>query len=256
LSGALAWLTARPIAHRGLHDAKAGRIENSIGAARAAVAKGFAIECDVRATKDGEIVVFHDETLDRLTDRAGRVDALDAAAVTTIALRGSSETIPTLADFLAAVGGAVPLVVEVKSDFDGDLAATRQIAARLSEYAGPVVVESFDPALIAFLRAEGAALGVGHIPLGIVGEAEYHEADWPATSAAQREEMTHFLHYPRTRPDFLSWYAADWPHAVPQLFRQALRLPVTTWTIKSSAAARAARQWADQIVFERFLPRK
>ena len=99
------WLTARPIAHRGLHDAAAGVIENSIGAAQAAIAAGYAIECDVQATKDGRLVVFHDDTLERLTAASGRVCDVDAAFVAALTLRGSSGTIPLFGDFLAAIAG-------------------------------------------------------------------------------------------------------------------------------------------------------
>ncbi|MEK8093618.1 glycerophosphodiester phosphodiesterase family protein [Methylocystis sp. IM3] len=251
---ALDWLIARPIAHRGLHKASAGVIENSLGAAGAAIAKGYAIECDVQATRDGDLVVFHDDTLERLTDASGRVDTRDAQALSRLRLKGSSETIPTFAAFLAAIAGGAPLVVELKSHFDGDLRAARRAAELLSAYRGRVVVESFDPAPIAFLRANAEALGVAHVPLGMVGEARYDEKDWPMLSPAQRAEMTHFLHYPRTRPDFLSWSVADLPHAIPVLARQALRIPVTTWTVRSLAQAEMAAQWADQIVFEKFTP--
>ena len=67
----LGWLIARPIAHRGLHDAAAGVIENSGPAAEAAIAGGFGIECDVQLSADGEAMVFHDFVLDRLTERQG-----------------------------------------------------------------------------------------------------------------------------------------------------------------------------------------
>lgn len=251
---ALDWLTARPIAHRGLHDPSRGVIENSIGAARAAIAAGFAIECDVQPTRDGEIVVFHDDTMERLTGASGKVAALDAAALSAIPLKGSGETIPTFEAFLAAVAGRAPLVVEIKSGFDGDLTAARRAAETLSRYRGPVAVESFDPEPIAFLRAQAAALGIAHIPLGIVAEAAYDGADWAALSPARRDEMTHFLHYRRTRPDFLSWNVGDLPHAIPFLLREGLRLPVTVWTVRSRDRAEAAAPWADQIVFESFIP--
>lgn len=247
----LSWLIAAPIAHRGLHGG--GLVENSIGAARAAIAAGYAIECDVQATKDG-LVVFHDDRLERLTAHAGRVADYDTQSLEAMPLRGASETIPSFDAFLAAIAGRTPLVVELKSDFDGDLSVAERAAQRLARYDGPVVIESFDPALIAFLRAQGQALGVAHIPLGVVGEATYGEAEWPMLTPARRAEMTHFLHYPRTRPDFLSWNAADLPHAIPFLAREALGIPITVWTIRSAAQAAVARQWADQIVFENFTP--
>jgi len=248
------WLTARPIAHRGLHRASTGVIENSIGAALAAVAAGYAIECDVQPTRDGDLVVFHDDTLERLTASAGHVRDLDARVLTTIPLRDSSETIPLFDDFLTSIAGRTPLVVELKSHFDGDMAAARRVAERLAAYRGPAVIESFDPEPIAFLRTHAHALDIGHVPLGIVGEACYEDGEWRALSVARRAEMTHFLHYPNTRPDFISWNAADFPHAIPFLMREGLQIPVTTWTVRGPGQAKAAAMWADQIVFENYTP--
>lgn len=248
------WLIARPIAHRGLHHAQGGVVENSLAAARAAIAAGYGVECDVQPTSDGDLVVFHDDTLERLTAQEGRVCDVSARDLTAIALRGAGENIPTFADFLAEIAGRTPLVVELKSRFDGDLIGAKRAAALLATYAGPAVIESFDPEPIAFLRENEKALGIAHVPLGIVGEAVYSPKDWPMLSDAQRAGMTHFLHYPRTLPDFLSWNVADLPHAIPFLARTALNIPVTTWTVRSPAQAEAAKQWADQIVFEGFRP--
>lgn len=250
----LSWMTARPIAHRGLHDAARGVIENSISAARAAIAAGYGIECDVQLSADGELFVFHDETLERLTAGAGKLSARTADELARLTLLGARETIPRFSDFLAAIGGRTPLVVEIKGAFDADTTPAQRVAAALAHYEGPVAVESFDPDQIAFLRARAAARGVAHIPLGVVGEAQYSEEDWPQLSPAQRAELTHFLHYKRTLPDFLSWRAGDLPHAIPFLLRDALKLPVTAWTVRTRDMAARARQWTDQIVFEGFTP--
>ena len=64
-------LTARPIAHRGLHDAPSGVIENTPSAFRAAIASGYGIECDLQVSADGEAMVYHDDVLGRLTDHHG-----------------------------------------------------------------------------------------------------------------------------------------------------------------------------------------
>ena len=66
------WLTARPIAHRGLHDAPSGVIENTPSAFRAAIASDYGIECDLQISADGEAMVHHDEQLGRLTDGNAR----------------------------------------------------------------------------------------------------------------------------------------------------------------------------------------
>ena len=250
----LSWLTARPIAHRGRHDASQGVIENSISAARAAIAAGFGVECDVQLTADSELVVFHDETLERLTDGAGAVAKHSAGELRRLKLRGGTDAIPSFSEFLGAIGGRTPIVVEIKSAFNGDTTAAQRTAEALARYDGPVAVESFDPDQIAFLRARAAALGIAHRPLGIVGEAHYSQEDWPQLSTAQRAELTHFLHYKRTLPDFLSWRVRDLPHAIPLLLRDAVRIPVTAWTVRSPEMAARAREWADQIVFEGFAP--
>ncbi|MGA8172200.1 MAG: glycerophosphodiester phosphodiesterase family protein [Methylocystis sp.] len=250
----LNWLVARPIAHRGLHDEARGIVENSLGAARAAVAAGYGIECDAQRTADGEALVFHDDTLERLTTETGPVGAKTASELARLALRGSDEPPPLLSHLLETVAGRVPLVVELKSRFDGDLSLARRVAALVAGYDGPLVLESFDPDPIAFLRAEGAALGVDHIPLGMVAQARYDADEWPDLPDARRAELASWSHFSRTRPDFLSFNVADLPHAIPVLLREGLKLPVTVWTVRSAARARAAARWADQIVFEGFTP--
>ena len=110
----------RPIAHRGLHDAKAGVIENTAPAFAAAIAKGYGIECDLRPAADGTPIVFHDERLDRLVEARGEVAALSPAELTRLAYRraGSPGTrIITFADLIDLVDGHVPMLVEVKSEW-------------------------------------------------------------------------------------------------------------------------------------------
>ncbi|PWB83227.1 MAG: glycerophosphodiester phosphodiesterase [Methylocystaceae bacterium] len=251
---AFPWLTARPIAHRGLHDVAAGVIENSLSAAEAAAKAGYAIECDVQSTLDGEVVVFHDETLERLTEGEGRLGEKTFAELKRLSLRDTRDGVPLLRDFLDALGAAVPLVIEIKSRFDGDVSLARRVAEIVADYRGPVAIESFDPVPIAEFRARGDRFGVAGVPLGIVAQAAYDDADWSALQPAQKSELAHFLHYPRTRPDFVSWNVADLPHAIPLLCREGAGLPLTVWTVRSHEQAKSAASWADQIVFEGFTP--
>ena len=72
-SDRVAFLKAQPFAHRGLHGL--GVVENSRAAFRAAIARGHGIETDVQGARDGEAMVFHDSTLDRLTASAGALAA-------------------------------------------------------------------------------------------------------------------------------------------------------------------------------------
>lgn len=242
------WLTARPIAHRGLHDRSDGRVENSAAAAHAAVTGGYAIECDVQLTRDGDAIVFHDFTLDRLTRETGPVADHSSAALKEKAYAIGPDRLISLSDLLALVEGRVPLICEVKSRFDGDTRLADRVAALATTYPGPLAIKSFDPGVVAHLRRNPPC------PLGVVAEASYDDPEWASLPTPMRTDLAQFLHYERTRPDFLSFHVGDLPHAVPFLLRRGLGLPVMAWTVRRPEQRAAAIPWVDQIVFEGFTP--
>jgi glycerophosphoryl diester phosphodiesterase len=246
------WLTARPIAHRGLHAREKGIVENTVSAVRAAIDRGFSVECDVQLTADGEAIVFHDFTLDRLTAGRGEVLKKSAADVASMTLKDTGDRIVTLAALLQTIGGRMPLIVEIKSRYDGDWRLAERVASVVADYDGPIALKSFDPFVIAHLREHGERLGANRLPLGIVAEARYDRGDEARLPQAVRDSLTAFLHYPQTRPDFLSWRVDDLPHAIPFLLRTQLDTPVIAWTVRREEQRARAAQWADQIVFEGF----
>ncbi len=154
----LDWLIARPIAHRGLHDADHGVIENTPSAVRAAIAANYGIEVDVQITADGEAMVHHDDVLGRLTEGEGRLDQLTAAELKTVPFRGTNDRMMTLGDLCDLVGGRVTMLVELKSRFDGDVRLPARVAAVLANYRGPVAPMSFDPTQLAHLQQINPAL--------------------------------------------------------------------------------------------------
>ncbi len=243
------WLTARPIAHRGLHDRGAGRPENTLAAARAAVAGGFAIECDVQLSADGEAMVFHDAALGRLTEAREAVAERSAAELGTLAVAGTAETIPTLPAFLAAVAGAVPVVIEVKSRYDGDLRLATRAAEIAAAYEGPAALKSFDPQVVAALRDLCPT-----IPRGIVAETTQDDPVYAALPPSARLALSNLLHFAETRPDFLSWRVDDLPCAPTYLCRVLGRIPVMAWTVRTEDQRARAGTHADQMVFEGFVP--
>jgi len=101
----LGFLTARPIAHRGLHDGNNARWENTLSAFDAAIARNFAIELDVQLSADGVAMVFHDDTLDRLTGETGPIGERPAGELGTVGVGRTADTIATLAETLARIGG-------------------------------------------------------------------------------------------------------------------------------------------------------
>jgi glycerophosphoryl diester phosphodiesterase len=243
------WLTARPVAHRGLHDAASGIIENMPAAARAAVAGNFAIECDIQLSADGEAMVHHDGVLGRLTEGRGRLREKTAAELKSVAFKATAERMMTLADLCDLVAGRVPLVIEVKSFFDGDRKLVKRMAEVLSSYQGHAVGMSFDPDQVMALREL-----IPSRPRGIVAERHYTAQDWPQASPAQRRDMTHMRHFLRTRPDFVAYYVDQLPSLAPWLARNIFRCPLLTWTVRTPAQRAAAAQYADQMIFEGFVP--
>ncbi|HMF06858.1 MAG TPA: glycerophosphodiester phosphodiesterase family protein [Methylocella sp.] len=243
------WLTARPIAHRGLHSKQTGLVENTAAAAKAAIAKSYAIECDVRRTKDGDAVVFHDATLDRLTRESGRVDAFSAHELGRFDYKDCDQKIISLADFLIRVSGRTPVIVEIKSDFDGDLRLADRAMAAVANYPGPICLKSFDPLILISLRRGGA-----RCPVGLVARADHHDEEWMGLPRNTLARMADLSDFPLVQPDFLSWNHANLPHAIPMLCRAGIGMPVMTWAVRSKEAGRQARIWADQIIFEGFEP--
>ena len=243
------WLTARPVAHRGLHDEAAGIIENMPAAAAAAIAGKFAIECDIQLTSDGEAMVHHDDELGRLARGSGALLQRTAAELKAVSFNNTSERMMTLADLCTMVGGRVPLVIEVKSHFDGDRRLVRRMAEVLSCYDGPAVGMSFDPDQVMALRELIPAR-----PRGIVAERHFTAKDWPDASPTQRWEMKHLHHAFRTQPDFVAYWVDELPSPAPRIARNVFGRPLLTWTVRTAQQRARAAQHADQMIFEGFRP--
>jgi glycerophosphoryl diester phosphodiesterase len=242
----------RPIAHRGLHDRAGGIIENTHAAFEAAIAKNYAIECDVQLSSDGVPFIFHDDNFERLTSATGRSDAMAIADVQNLVLTGSSanQTPQRFTEFLAQIAGRTQLQIELKQQADAARTAklANEVAAALRGYTGPYTLESFDPRLIVALRQAGVTA-----PIGII-TYDYNERGWDKHITGWRKfVLRHMLHWPWTRFDFIS--CRNLSLYLPMVrFLHARGMEVTAWTIKSEQEARAALRASDQIVFEGYLP--
>jgi glycerophosphoryl diester phosphodiesterase len=241
------FLTARPIAHRGLHDVQGGVVENTESAFSAAIAARYAIECDLQITREGEAVVFHDESLERLTLARGEVRDLTVQELKAVAFRNSPDRIQTFREFLEQVGGTVPLVIELKTHWDGDERLVRRAIDLLRAYRRPHVLMSFDPDIVAAI----ARLSPSTVR-GIVAERAF-DPYYEKLPLSRRQELRNFSHIGRSKPDFVSFYFEDLPWAPITALRSA-GMPIVTWTIRSPEEAQAALRHSDQITFEGFLP--
>jgi len=245
----LDWLTARPIAHRGLHDAAGGVIENTAAAARAAVAAGYGIEVDLQISADGEAMVHHDDVLGRLTDGEGRLDRLSAAELKRVAFRGSTERMLTLGELCDLVGGRATLLIELKSRFDGDGRLPARVASLLSGYAGPAAPMSFDPTQLHVLRQKAPRL-----PRGIVAAKYRPHPYWDQMPPWLRHGMGALLPALTARPHFVAYAFDNLPAFAPAVARHILCLPLLTWVVRTEAERQRAAGFADQIIFEGFRP--
>lgn len=243
------WLTARPVAHRGLHDRARGIIENMPSAFQAAIAGNFAIELDVQLTADGEAMVHHDATLGRLNEGTAKLTDLTTAQLTQVPFKDTGERMITLGDLCELTAGRVPLVIEIKSHFDGDRKLVARVAEVLKSYSGPAVAMSFDPDKVMALRELAPK-----IVRGIVAQRTYDDDYWTKTSAEQRHEMTALRHGFRTQPHFVAFWVDQLPAPAPWIARNLFRCPLLTWTVRTREQRQRAAQYADQMIFEGFVP--
>lgn len=239
-----AWLTERPFAHRGLHNGPAGIAENTLPAVDAAIAAGYGIEIDVRASADGEAIVFHDATLERMTEASGRLADRAARELVNVPFRIGPAGMPTLPDLLALVAGRAPLLVEIKSDGPGNGRLERRVAALLADYSGPAAVQSFEPAVLrTFARLAPS------VPRGIISMAYTDPQSRARYGPLRRLALRHLLHAPSTRPHFVAYDVDALPALAPLLLRR-LGVPLLTWTVRDAGQRACALRWADQSIFE------
>lgn len=241
----------RPIAHRGLHDAKLGVIENTAPAFAAAITKGYGIECDLRPANGGLPIVFHDETLERLVDGKGLVARLDGDDIKRLRYKKSGEGIMTFAGLLELVGGRVPLLVEIKSEWDKpDAAFISKIAKLAHGYKGPIALMSFDPAVMSAVCA-----GAPKIPRGIVSGSYEGDGWWKRKlSATRAAALRDLLESGPAAPDFYAYQVSALPTPVTRYVREVVGLPLFTWTVRTAKDRAIAAKWADAAIFEGFAP--
>lgn len=243
------WLTARPVAHRGLHDRARGIVENMPGAVEAAIGGNFAIEVDLQLSADGEAMVHHDDELGRLTEGSGALLDMTASELRAIRFTDTAERMMSLGDLCALVGGRAPLVIEVKSHFDGDRKLVARMAELLASYRGPAVGMSFDPDQLLALRER-----MPELPRGIIAQRSYDDDYWKKLSPAQRAGMLHLRHAFRTRPQFVAFSVNQLPAPAPWIARHVFGLPLLTWTVRTPEQRERAAGYADQMIFEGFRP--
>ena len=233
----LAWLTERPIAHRGYHDMNREVWENTLSAFSRAIEAGFAIECDLHYASDGVPVVFHDDDLQRVCNLPGEVRERTSAELGLLSIGGTRDKIPTLKQLLQLCDGKVPLVLELKGREGDDEGFAESVLEVLEGYKGHVALMSFDHWLLRDLKALDAPY-----PVGLTAEGNKPETFF------QHDEAMHL------GLDCISYFYGHLPN--PFITAQRQRgIPVITWTVRDEAARKHTFANADQMTFEGFDPR-
>lgn len=243
-----AWVTKRPIAHRGLHDLSQGIPENSLAAFERASKLGFPVELDVHLTRDGKVVVIHDNNLDRITGMKAAVEATDYDVLARLRLKDSDQRIPTLAEVLDLLSGNVPMVIEIKSaNRTNDL--EEKVLELVRSRDREVAIVSFNPISLKYFKEMAPDILRGqNSGLFRTGDLDSVELNY-ITRLALRSMLLNRL----SRPAFIS-YQLEGISSLPVSVCRRLGIPVLAWTVRSPQDQERAREHADNIIFEGFIP--
>jgi len=235
------WLFETPIAHRGLHDAAAP--ENSLAAFEAARDKRYPAELDVRLLRDGDVVVFHDDNLQRMAGSAALVEEQDTASIKEFGIAGTNETIPLLAEVLEVVGGKTPLLIELKNfGIPGRLESA--VLAALEAYDGRYAVQSFNPFSIGWFKVHAPHITRGHLSGGFEGLPLEEDL----VDLLRRLDLVDV-----SAPTFIGYDIRLLPYEPVSWLRER-GMPVLGWTVQSEGDMRHAAAWCDNFVFENIDP--
>ena len=231
-------------AHRGLHDAE--HAENSLSAFALAVERGFGIELDVHVSRDGEVVVFHDNTLKRVCGVDGKVGDYTAAELAALSLSGTSEGVPTFREVLSLVNGRVPILIEMKAEVTEDREIAKRTLAVLEGYEGPYMIQSFNPLAVGEVRENAPSVMRGFLGSHLT-KKKFNFKHFL---------VEHFLLNFIARPDFVAYDKTCYTFFPFVLFRlRHLGCPLFCWTVRSADEERIARSRGfDTVIFENYVP--
>ena len=234
------WIVKTPIAHRGLHDDN--KPENSLSAFKNAIKHGYAIEIDLQMTKDNKIVVFHDDTLDRMTNGNGKVSDKTLDEIKQLTLKNSQEKVPTFDEFLSFINGKTPVLIEIK-DHKNIGIAEEKIAKSLKKYNGQFAIQSFNPKITKWFKQHTSfCAGILSCFFCDVKLAWY-----------KKLLLKNLYLLKNVHADFVS-YEANAGFYFKKLKRLKGKIPILFWTIKSNDEMQKVKSVCDNVIFENFLP--
>lgn len=234
------WLTDTFIAHRGLFDNR-DVPENSVAAFTVAAKRGFAIETDVQLTADGQPVVFHDVTAERMTGQHLKIADCTLDELRKLRLLDTDEKIPTFDEFLQAADGA-NIVVEIKAHVRiGE--TERCVADALEKYSGHCCVQSFDPFVVRWFRKNAPDILRGQLACDLRGQGLSH---------LKANILRKLLLCRWNGSQFISYDVNGIRDKAVQKYRS--KMPLLCWTIKNNDQYESMRDSFDNMIFDSFVP--
>jgi len=230
-------------AHRGLHTQDKQVPENSIAAFEAAAKGNYGVEVDVQLSKDGQVIVFHDDDLKRMCGIEARVNSKDWQELSTLQLHGTNECIPLLTDVLQVLGDA-PVIVELKIARPYNDKLCEETLKILREHGQTWCVESFDPGICKWFRKNAPDVLRGQLsrrPKNMEGLTYT-----PAFLLGNL--LTNFI----SRPHFIAYEKSRHPLTV-KLCR-AMKPMNVIWTVKPEHDIKKCEKENDTIIFEYYTP--
>lgn len=235
------WMLENFIAHRGYHNPTCP--ENTMGAFELAIKEGFHIELDLHLSKDGYLIVFHDDDMERLTGHKGRIEDLTLEEIKEFKVLGSTYGIPVFEDVLKLINGQVGIVIELKTSSDMNEKLVKKTLEVLKDYKGKYVVQSFDPTIMIKVRKANPNIIRGQLV------THYKDTDFSKLKKWLLANMKlNFL----VKPDFINSYEY---YYTKKMKRFQKHRKVVCWTVRSKEEQVEALKKFDNIIFEKYDPR-
>ena len=226
------------ISHRGLFDRE--KIpENSMLAFDKALEKGYSIEIDVNMTQDGYIVVFHDNSLKRMTGIKNDITTMTLSEIKKLKLLGTENKIPTFEDVLLQVSGKVPILIEVKPNSKYKELMEKLINL-LEKYNGKYSIQSFDPRIVYWLKKNMPQISRGQISSKNIREVK---------SRILKILLGKMVFNVITKPNFISYQYLSINEKFYKKQKNKGR-EVIAWTLKNKEDYEKIRDYCDMVVFE------
>ncbi|MBO4419589.1 MAG: glycerophosphodiester phosphodiesterase [Oscillospiraceae bacterium] len=234
-------------AHRGLHAIHAGIPENSLRAFRLAANNGYAAELDVRMSRDGSLVVMHDESLKRTTGANASVSAVTTQVLSQLTLEGTREKVPSLEEVLPLFVGKTPLLIEIKPENKNHELLTKKVTDMVRQYPElNYMIESFDPRVLYWLKKNRPDITRGQLAENFFKDKDC-KLNW-FMRLFLSNLMANFL----TKPDFVAYKYEDRNDLAPGLCKKLWHTQLFWWVVPSQEEADPLIRAKDKIIFEGF----